>query len=66
MNSAVNAFLGANAGSVNTRCSEASPANAGPRSGFADNARGEAGLGRNSEKNERLGKILVFIGANEA
>ncbi len=33
---------------------------------FADNARGEAGLGRNSEQNERLGKILAFIGANEA
>lgn len=33
---------------------------------FADNARGEAGLGRNSMQNERLGKILASIGASEA
>jgi hypothetical protein len=33
---------------------------------FADNARGEAGLGRNIEQNEKLGKILVSIGASEA
>jgi hypothetical protein len=33
---------------------------------FADNARGEAGLGRNSEQNEKLGRILAFIGASEA
>jgi hypothetical protein len=33
---------------------------------FSDNARGEAGLGRNSEQNEKLGNILAFIGASEA
>jgi hypothetical protein len=33
---------------------------------FADNARGEAGLGKNIAQNEKLGRILASIGANEA
>jgi hypothetical protein len=33
---------------------------------FTENARGEATLGRNSEQNERLGKILASIDAHEA
>jgi hypothetical protein len=33
---------------------------------FSDNARGEPGFARNIEQNERLGRILLSIGANEA
>jgi hypothetical protein len=33
---------------------------------FSDNARGEAGLARNIEQNEKLGRILSAIGVNEA